>query len=32
MADLYWGEGDGMELPDVGELVLPGGKDKKGMS
>ena len=32
VADLHWEEGDGVELPDVGELVLPGGKDKKGMS
>ena len=24
MADLHWEEGDGVVLPDVGELVLPG--------
>ena len=27
-ADLHWGEGDGVVLPDVGELVLPGGGGK----
>ena len=28
-ADLHWGEGDGVVLPDVGELVLPGGGGNK---